>query len=175
MQKSLLTLVIAVTLVLVSFTATSATKNVLKDLNSLTVVDAHGTKVGKLLTISSNDSGILAFEVDRRPFLLRVSQQNLSGTSAIVYDSSDCSGPPFIATSPTPLFSPSGVSAPGHTLYLPEPDAEPVIINPSGSSELTENGTCVPRAGAGLSPVLFVPAQPIIDLDTLFTPPFNVR
>jgi hypothetical protein len=136
------------------------------------VVDAHGTKVGKLLTVSPN-GGILAFEVDRQPFLLDLFQQNLSGTSAVWYDSSDCSGPPLLATSLNPLFPSSGVSAPGHTLYLPEPDAEPVTINPFSGSQVAGDGTCA--RSSVLTPILFIPAQPIIDLDTLFTPPFSVR
>jgi hypothetical protein len=179
MQKSLLTLVIAVTLVLGSMMATFAAQPVLKDRNSLTVVDAHGVKVGDLFGFSAITFGWVAFEVDRRPFVLRVTSQGLTGTGGgIVYNSPSCSGPPYIfkfdtVSLPLTLLSESAVDDPGHMLYLEDPAADPIALA-SFSGSQPQDGACLP-AGGGQNPAILIPVQPILDLDTLFTPPFSVR
>jgi hypothetical protein len=180
MQKFLLTLVIAVTLVLASLTAAFAAPPVLKDRNSLTVVDAHGVKVGDLFS-GDTINGFLAFEVDQQPFVLRVSPQGLAGAfTTVVFNSNNCSGPPLIfrrdeTTFPAAflLYPANAIDGPGRTLYLEDPAADPFVLQTFSGSQLDVDGTC--RPASTTDPSVFVPVQPIIDLDTLFTPPFSVR
>jgi|SRR6266850_6409458 len=179
MPKSLWTLVLAVTLVLVSLTATFAAQNVLKSRKSITVVDAHGVIVGDLFSSDLFSGNVMAFEVDQRPFVLRVTPVGLAGTStSVVFNSNNCSGPPFIwlrdtTTVPLSLLPASAVAGPGHTLYLEDPEADPLVLNAFSGSRWPPGGPCAPLAVS--DPSVLLPVEPVVDLDTLFTPPFSVR
>ena len=96
----------------------------------------------------------------------------------MVFNSNDCSGPPLIQvwglTNFNPgFFSLSAVSTPGRTLYLEKPAAFPLILDTFSGSRVSFQGVCVPTTNSTHS--LYFPADPVIDLDTLFTPPFSVR
>jgi hypothetical protein len=183
MQKSLLTLVIAVILVLVSLTATFAAQNVLKDRNSLTVVDAKGTKVGELFGVSGpfSSGGLMVFEVDQRLVVLGVDALGLSASGAtVVFQSATCTGLPFLmlidnqlAILPRNFFAVRGIGGPGHILYLEHPEAEPFVLDPFSGWRLNPDGICSPTSRSDA--VTLIQAQPVVDLDTLFTPPFSVR
>jgi hypothetical protein len=67
----------------------------------------------------------------------------------------------------------NAVSGPGHTLYMEDPTAEPFVLDTFNGSQLNQEGTCGPTSTTFRS--LYVPVQPIVNLDTLFTPPFSVR
>jgi hypothetical protein len=182
MQKSLLTLVIAVILVLVSLTATSAAQPVLKSLSSLTVVDAHGVKVGELFGISANGNGLVAFEVDQQPLLLSLNANGFVFTS-IFFLSGDCTGASYLRTSLNPatilnLFPLVAVSATGRVLYLPtgaaplqDTSEDPGFMG----SKFIATGACVPPTRIDEEQAWYIPVIPVIDLNTLFTPPFSVR
>jgi hypothetical protein len=155
----------------------------LKPLDSLTVFDAHDKKVGPVFSVTLALSGgpataMVVFEVDQQPFVLRVEPQGCVGSaSSVVYRSSDCSGSPFILTGPRAvqmvnLFPENAVDAPGHTLYLEDQTADRIPVSSFSGSQL-DDGTCLPASfGAGAT---LIPVQSIVDLDTLFTPPFSVR
>lgn len=183
MQKSLLTLVIAVTLVLVSLTATSAAQPMLKSLSSLTVVDAHDVKVGELFGILANGDGLVAFEVDQQPLLLSLRADGFVLTS-IFFLSGDCTGASYLRTGQNPantmdLFPLVAVSAPGRVLYLPT-GAAPLQDTSEDigfmGSKFNLAGACVPPSRIlDEQPAWYFPAIPVIDFNTLFTPPFSVR
>ena len=149
----------------------------LKSVSALTVVDAHGTEVGPLISAyapgpsSSPVLGMVAFRVDHQPFALIVSRLQISGGSSGPYFfSPNCSGEPWIEGGTT-LIPLGAVSAPGHTVYAPEPGATRQIFNPFDGSRLDPDGTCQAFNG----PIGLLAARPLVELDTLFTPPFSVE
>jgi hypothetical protein len=172
MLKALLLLLTAVTLGLWPFTATSAAKQpVLTSRASLMVVDADGVQVGRVLSVETSEvlDILVAFEFDHQPFVLRVFSHRLGGTeSRLYFQSSNCSGVPLVAWHGS-LVLPSAVVPPGNTLYLTEPGA--IAERVVGGYVLDGNGGCGPTSDE----VFALPARVIIDLDTLFTPPFSIR
>ena len=90
----------------------------------------------------------------------------------MVFESHDCSGPPFLPQSANRLADLGAVEPPGMTLYLPEaPGARPRRI---AWSSYRAAGECK-RQGEPVVSDAYVPAVAIVDLLTLFTPPFRVE
>ena len=119
--------------------------------------------------------GLVAFTVGQQPFILRVSPRGItSGNGVPLYASGNCSGQPMVSDTivTNSLIEPAAVSAPGHTIYVSEPDAEPQRFTPFVGTQLAQDGTCQP---ANFDNISLLPARAVVDFDTLFTPPFSVR
>jgi hypothetical protein len=160
--------------------AFTASQEPLKSLSSLEVVDAHEQKVAAVFGLFQSSSGpsafsraVVVFEVDKQPFVVIVSVNAFLGTvSGPFFQSSNCSGPPLIADVPQSIIAQSAISAPGHTVYVTEPDATPQRFDSFQGTFLAQDGTCQPTGGGGIT---LLAARAVVDLDTLFTPPFSVR
>ena len=162
--------------------------------DTIAVVDANGKQVGTVVGARIADFTI-ALSVNGRDALLDVVLSDLLvipglGTllpiqgvdRLLMFESRDCSGAPFLYQPPDRLFDWAAVAPPGMTLYLPETEGmAPRTITP---------GSFVPALGGcltSLTPITgvddpseppttayFVPAAAIVDLLTLFTPPFRL-
>jgi hypothetical protein len=163
--------------------------------DTIAVVDAHGKQVGTV--VGTGSAGVtIALSVNGRHALLDVVTANstvypgfgallpLQGAEAgllLTFESRDCSGAPFLYQLPERLFDWAAVAPPGMTLYLPETEGmAPRTIMPGSALEAV--GGCL----TSLTPIgfddplnpfttaYFVPAAAIVDLLTLFTPPFRL-
>jgi hypothetical protein len=164
--------------------------------DEIAVVDANGRQVGTVVGARIADVTI-ALSVNGRQALLDVVSANstvypglgallpIQGAEAgllLTFESRDCSGAPFLYQPPERLFDWAAVAPPGMTLYLPETEGmAPRTIMPGSSLEAV--GGCL----TSLTPITgfddpseppttayFVPAAAIVDLLTLFTPPFRL-
>jgi hypothetical protein len=150
----------------------------------LVVVDANGKQVGTVVGSRATQVTI-ALSVNGRHVLLAVNwavdTPVFPGTTLLVppihgadllrFESRDCSGQPFLLSSANELLDLGPVAPPGMTLYLPVPGAAPRQI--AWSSYRHDTGGCRTQE----QPILSdgeVPAVAIVDLLTLFTPPFRV-
>ena len=150
----------------------------------IAVVDANGKHVGTVVEARPRDVTI-ALSVNGRRVLLdvisAVSTQYSPGVAALVppfrgaallaFESGDCSGPPFLFEHPDRLLDAGAVAPPGLTLYLPEV--------PGAVSAKIVWGSYAGISGCQALelPYLahsFVPAVAVVDLLTLFTPPFRL-
>jgi hypothetical protein len=151
----------------------------------LVVVDANGKQVGTVVG-SRLTQVTIALSVNGRHALLHVASAVESpvfpGTTLLVppiqgarllrFESRDCSGPPFLLSSANELLDLAAVASPGMTLYLPVvPRAAPTRI--VWNSYREDTGGCHTMEQPMLSDA-HVPAAAIVDLLTLFTPPFRV-
>ena len=170
-------LIITVAIILTwSTIAATASGQSFKNRKSITVVDAHGVMVGPVFSTEDFFNGskvTVAFEFEKQPFVLLVFPHQFLSNSGMgpLFESSNCSGSPLVASAGGSPLPANAISAPGSTVYLAQPDATPQQFNPFIGSELNPDGTCTPVSSA----LTAVPARATIDLDTLFTPPFSVR
>jgi hypothetical protein len=150
----------------------------------LVVVDANGKQVGTVVGSRATQVTI-ALGVNGRHVLLAVNWAvdapifpgttllvpPIQGAELLRFESRDCSGQPFVLSSANELLDLGAVAPPGMTLYLPEvPSAAPVEIVAGSTASV---------AGCRVSEYLFldrsyVPAVAVVDLRTLFTPPFRL-
>ena len=91
----------------------------------------------------------------------------------LAFESTDCSGPPYLISSESggpSLFAAASIAPPGHTLYVEDTGASSRSIN-VGSTLPSVDG-----CGAFSPPFAMeaIPALTMVDLDTLFTPPFRL-
>ena len=128
-----------------------------------------------LLAVVSADSTVYPGVGALLPF------QGAEAGLLLTFESPDCSGTPFLYQPPNRLFDWAAVAPPGMTLYLPETEGmAPRTIVPGSFFEAV--GGCQ----TSLTPIgfddpsnppptaYFVPAAAIVDLLTLFTPPFRL-
>lgn len=144
------------------------------------VYDANNVQVGTLLGTDLSGAQVF-FQVGGHPFTFIVHRDYLTSTEPypVIFETSDCSGMPFIQPLSGGDYFLSFVAIGGtnRTVYLADTTLTPQTIvarsewgNPPGSS---------PPAGRygsrTASSEQAFPATPLVDLDTLFTPPFRVR
>jgi hypothetical protein len=151
----------------------------------LVVVDANGKQVGTVVGSKVNRVTI-ALSVNGRHVLLDVDSAvdtpvfpgavlflvpPIGGVGGVSFESRDCSGQPFLFQSGYPLVDLGFVAPPGMTLYLPTvPGAGAKRIAWSSSWEYGGCRTQEPPVSSDS----YVPAVAVVDLLTLFTPPFRV-
>lgn len=97
----------------------------------------------------------------------------------VAFELEDCQGrawfdaerAEFQATSLLPR---AAIAPPGQTLYIATPGASPETVTRRSATDLSrEFGiTCENRT---FENVTMLPAQPLVDLSTVFTPPFSLR
>lgn len=178
--------------VIAIFTNTAyAKKPQLKPVSNLIVVDAKGKKVGDVISFFINiDSDtqlsmvylpIIFLNINNHIITLTVFSTYFRGNieDGVFYKSTDCSGIPFVrdvvglATNilhPLPLIA---VNSPGNTVYIADPNSIPVKNPNIQSGRRADNHLCQ-STGFGDN-TFFIQATPLIDLNTLFTPPFSVQ
>ena len=152
--------------------------------DKLVVVDADGKQVGTVVGAMINQVTI-ALSVNGRNVLLEVSLAveaqefpnagrllpPIRGVGTLRFESRDCSGPPFLSRSANRLLDWGAIAPPGLTLYLPEVSgAAPRRIAPNSYQAYRDCWTLEQPTTSGP----YVPAVAIVDLLTLFTPPFRV-
>jgi hypothetical protein len=102
--------------------------------------------------------------------------------SLIFFESRDCSGAPFMSQPPERLFDGAVVAPPGMTLYLPEaPGMVPRTILLGSFLDALDGCQTSPGKITGVDDPLdpavaadLIPAAAVVDLLTLFTPPFRL-
>lgn len=92
----------------------------------------------------------------------------------LLFESPDCLGTPWLfgghpTYEPPGLLSASVVAPPGQTLYVQTPGAQLELR--TIQSSLQPDDVCAKNDFT----TYMLPAQPLIDLDTVFTPPFSLR
>jgi hypothetical protein len=135
--------------------------------------DANGNKVGKVISTNTHSAVVPLKVADHSPFTLLVAGNRLIPNSAAVFESTDCSGTLYLEEGTIDsdrVWSRAGVAPPGRTVYLAE-IGTPLRTITIGSLWNPTVNTCVPVNRDGQ----VFPATPVIDLSTLFTPPFSVR
>lgn len=153
------------------------------------VVDSKGKAVGvslgglglhvtEVLGGSNELRPIVVLQVDQHLAAVNIARDRFFGGPALEFDSENCTGsaflPPESSSEAPPLLSPSAIGPPGQSLYLQAPNSQPqavtirsIVIN----SHLIKGGQCVNVNLHGMR----VPAQPLVDLLTVYTPPFSLR
>lgn len=156
----------------------------------LAIYDSTVRKLGDVITVIPNGGSdgpirdfVFPFRMNGTTYVLTIGPGldiffgNAVGT---FFESTDCSGPMWI--SPRKLTPPGTPAAlphvavlyPGWTMYIGNRAAEPEMrmIRSALGFTVPPDGGCYP-----VPPSLFsvIPAEPLIDLLTIFTPPFSVR
>lgn len=157
-----------------------------RPVRELVIVDSRGKVLGatvggasvhKIPQLASNDRA-------RPTVLLQVGQQLVAVEvardrfypSSVFFEAANCLGSPWIWLGVDPLYDPPGllpasaVAPPGQTLYVQTPGSHLEVR--TRRSFLRPDGTC-----GEAEPFLdtAVAAQPLVDLDTVFTPPFSLK
>lgn len=151
------------------------------DADTPIVVDATGVRVGPVVSFDANllDSVVVAFRHSGMVIPLHVQRTRFLPFRYLQlwFEATDCSGPPLVeggastpwSDLPFQFAQDAVVGLPGSTIYVPD-------THPGGSFTTVRSyerlGACT--QGAGESRFLY-PARPLIDLNTLFAPPFSVR
>jgi hypothetical protein len=143
-------------------------------IDQLSVVDASGKTMGKLLDLYKGNSGsaIVALKANDLIFTAWIHRDGFE-TGDLCFESADCSGPAFACDcGDAPLLgaAQAAISAPGNTLYASAAGAIPRPV--TFQSEIYSDGTCQNVFGGSCDAAL--PVQAMIDLNTMFTPPFRL-
>jgi hypothetical protein len=148
------------------------------------VVEAHGAPLGGIVALNGPAATVL-INVGGGLFSLNVLPNQLLGTGGPLYfTSNNCAGTPYITFQQPGLSTPSVLAAPGNSLYAAVPNAFPSPITPLSLLLPSIPGgppaTCVPilpppPPTPPPPPVFAVPALRLVDLNTVFTPPFSIR
>lgn len=144
------------------------------------VVDSRGNTVGTVIgglgltyvhnaLINGQFAPTVLLEVDGRLIAVHISQDNFFTNTILYFESNNCSGTPFLPVGweNLPILV-SAIGPPGHTAYLAVRGSQPRVV--TTRSELFR-GLC---RFSGSTERVF-PAEALIDLDTEFTPPFELR
>jgi hypothetical protein len=151
------------------------------------VVEAHGAPLGGVVALNGPTAMVL-INVGGGLFSLNVLQDQLLGTGGPLYfTTNDCTGTPYITFQQPGLSTPSVLAAPGNSLYAAVPSATPrpilalsVLLPsiPGGPPLSCQSTTPPPPPGAPPPPppqVFAIAASRLVDLNTVFTPPFSIR
>jgi len=166
----------------------SAQKPRVKPVGRVSVVDSKGKIVGTILgglglttpvhTIPNRTfAPSVLLDAEGRLIAVEIGQEGFFSDNSLYYESTNCSGTPWLTDiavqSEPPLHGllPSvGIGPPGHTVYVPVEHSSPHALTIRSQFH---RGRC-------FSPLLFppptgIPTEALIDLDTEFTPPFQLR
>jgi hypothetical protein len=138
------------------------------------VVDSAGSVVGSVTGFTfDGPQRVLPNVVLQKDGLLVGLMVGPGGIEAsggsLAFDQAGCQGKAYLYAPFATLILPGTIEGPGQTLYVPDPSATPGLV--TAQSQLL-TGTCytyqfdLPSA---------VPAIPLVDLDTLYTPPFSLK
>lgn len=161
----------------------------LQPTQQLTVYDADGKKVG---IVSGGDDAyseflpLVSFKVDSVPFMLFVFREGFVAAEAVLWESPNCSGVPYIPSgivgypterSSLPLVA---VGIPGSTVYVENGAPQSVTVRSYSTIPLgapRDRPALPTRCESQITPWtrVVVPARALIDMNTLYKPPFSVR
>ena len=138
---------------------------------TLAIYDANDKKVGDVISTTAT-TAIVVLQLAEHLLALSVDKNGIYGSSSGFprFESINCSGPPLVDIPFTHSIFPfvTVTGPPGRTIYLPDAEALPQQFR--YRSQLNPAG-CVPANDL----LTGVPATALLDLDTLFTPPFTVQ
>jgi hypothetical protein len=144
-----------------------------KNIDTLTVFDSHKKKVGQIGPFPTQGCGVSAvsYEAMGRKFSVSVNKAGFTKCKAFYFfESTDCSGTPYVFVDASALIESARVGEPGSTVYLPKLDEfRQAIEFHSLINELEPSCNTIDNTADA------APETPIINLDTVFTPPFEVR
>lgn len=161
------------------FTPAIAQDPELPTVQDLAVFDTNGKRLGNAVGITDKNRLVLSFKVDDHLFTaVLFTKDHFVGTGfgeATYFDSPDCTGNPFIHKERDNVLPSIQVNIPGNTIYMEDPDATARSVRvrsflPAASSD--GYGACY-NTDSQLNNR--IRAIPLIDLNTVFTPPFSVR
>lgn len=157
-----------------------------KPVQKLVVVDSRGRTVGQTLggigihnfeAFGGADLSIrtiVVLQVDNWLVPVAVGRDRFYGGRVLWFESANCQGAPWLPpqqypAEPPPLFPQVAIGPPGQTVYMAKPDAvtRSITIN----SILDNSLTCRNY----VAQVESLPTQPLIDLLSVYTPPFSLR
>jgi len=147
-------------------------------IQALKVVDATGKKVGTWVGITTNANiPVVALEISGIVFVVQVRGDRFEGRedSAVLHfeedETNNCAGTVLLDKpgnwpSAVPLLA---ITGPNNTVHLVEPDAipQPTMV----LSALDQAGNCFSR----IRNIMALTTQEVVDLFSLFTPPFTVQ
>lgn len=149
----------------------SYTQNQIRPLNNLAVYDGDGKKIGNVINFWGEPSrgAYVAFSAGQSSFLLTFFSYGVAGFDNILYfASTDCTGDPFFSSSGRErIFPYSGVKK--GIIYQAKPvDSRRVNVRSTWHAPEEICQTFV-------NSVDVIPAIPLIDISTIFKPPFTVQ
>lgn len=143
--------------------------------SALDVVDATGKRVGTFVSLSADGPAAKAFVQinfgrSGPKVVLAVNRTRFFGFHRLSFDSTNCSGHPYyLIDSDASLFGnlPATIGPVDNVLFVPD------VGGPQTTTLRSYfiNGICV--EDVRIAPA--VPAVPFVDLDSIFTAPFEVR
>jgi len=164
-----------------------------KPVQQVTIEDSKGKTVGRALSgggfqkaVLENPNTIAPFinirttvllQVDENVVPVAVGKDAFYGGFGVWYESENCVGTPWVwvgqnpppnLADPPSLLPRVAVAPPGQTIYIVVPNAEAKVLTFKSANLL---GSCT-SASADFEAL---PTQPLIDLLTVFTPPFRLR
>jgi len=142
-----------------------------RPINRLVVFDAKGVTLGAVFFDVNQPEVVL--EINGRLLSIRADRNRLFAEGALLFESSDCTGSPLTDPATDFVLPFAAIAPPGTTVYLPQQGATPQPITANSAFNSAPTFGC-----EQISPpatFLLVSAVAVIDLDTLFTPPFSVR
>ena len=151
-----------------------AEKPSVRPVGQVVVVDSKGKIVGNtdggMIGDYFSGRATILLKVDERLFAVRVVKNTLFGFP-LYFRFTNCQGQPWypVASADQPLWPTAAIFTPGMSVYLPRLDA--VVEQITYQSVWQWDGGCRNLSNT----TALIPAEPLIDLDTVFTPPFSVR
>ena len=144
---------------------------VVRMVTDVVIKDANNKRVGTIVGQS-----VVALRVNGINFFFGVSRMGLAGNvGSLVYESTDCTGPPFMDISQEGLDAAMTprmfIGEPGMTVYM-SPDASPVTVPINVKSWRIGSSPC---AAVGPFNTTGVVPEPMFNLADVFTPPFRVK
>jgi hypothetical protein len=147
---------------------------------SLAIFDVNGKKVGDVTDLGLTFASTF-FKVGEVPFILTAYREYLTGGTypvGVLWESPDCSGAPFLSVPGSGAFLVplSIIKGPGRMVYVADMSVPSRTITARSEwldppSSVLPFGACTPISNI----VEAWPATPVVDLGTIFTPPFSVR
>jgi len=123
------------------------------------------------------DKAVVALKINGVLFSVFVFEDGFEGipSNPVWYDSTDCSDPPWLeqrGERNSPIFPNVSVSEPGNTVYLEDPNGTPHTFTNQSLSLLFKDSQCevVP-----IESITLFPAIALLNLFSLFTPPFTIE
>ncbi len=147
----------------------------IRAVEKLIVVDANGKKVAPVVQDFSGLQQILLQVKGFLPFDLTVFSERLTGVTNLLFTTNDCSGQAFVehnlAVGIFVELPAAATGLPGNTIYIPDPNSTPTMVTYNSHRD-DQNSQCI---NDGPTEDTLVPAIPVIDLETIFTPPYHLE